>query len=306
MIPALTWSQDLVKAEYFFDSDPGYGNGIQLKFASTTNINLSANIYTGLLDPGYHTFYYRFKDNKNGWGTTFNRAIFVSDAKEELAEAEYFFDEDPGFGNGIKLKFEDADNVNLSANIYTGLLKPGFHNFYYRFKSERKWGNTFYQPVFKTESTVIYKIVYSYDEQNTLYELTLIPGSKEVEEDFFFQTEHLESGEHTLHLCAVNNNGMISDTLHIDFLFIADNLPEVNQNNISFGPNPASDVIYFVHSDIIQSIRLLDMNGRIVLERSQKADQLNVSHLSSGNYLVLINTGSGLLIRKLIISKLSD
>ena len=50
---------------------------------------------------------------------------------QSLADAEYYFDSDPGVGNGILVApFTGGDDITETYNFdVTGLL-PGFHNLY--------------------------------------------------------------------------------------------------------------------------------------------------------------------------------
>jgi hypothetical protein len=59
---------NLKRAEYYIDTDPGYGNGIQVaqdNVANLSNISISANI-SGLAK-GNHTLYLRSMDANNAW-----------------------------------------------------------------------------------------------------------------------------------------------------------------------------------------------------------------------------------------------
>lgn len=66
--PALGDLPNIVQAEYFIDSDPGFGNGIPIAFSSMAvvpAIPIKANV-TGLTD-GIHKFYLRVKDIHGKW-----------------------------------------------------------------------------------------------------------------------------------------------------------------------------------------------------------------------------------------------
>lgn len=149
LCPLTLWGQNLIQAEYFFDMDPGYGKGINMNFNPSETISLNANLYIGSVSPGYHTLYFRMKDETNGWGHTYTSKVLVGSPAAKILNAEYFFDTDPGYETGIKLNFNPKETVSLNANLYIGSVPPGYHNLYFRMKDENNgWGQTYASKVF--------------------------------------------------------------------------------------------------------------------------------------------------------------
>lgn len=101
-------AQNITAAEYFFDSDPGMGNGISLSVGPAgETINFTASISTASLSSGFHTLAIRTRDANNLWGAFESRAVYVSGTVSNAANinaAEYFIDADPGAGNGSTLR----------------------------------------------------------------------------------------------------------------------------------------------------------------------------------------------------------
>lgn len=119
--------------EYFFDEDPGFGNGIQL--------GISGGAYEGDiplsvvgLSNGIHTVYYRVKDNANQWSHYHSQLIQVTaGGYEELVRIEYFFDIDPGIGNAPGINFDQTPTLDLEAEILVPeFLTLGPHILYVR------------------------------------------------------------------------------------------------------------------------------------------------------------------------------
>lgn len=134
----------LVKAEYFFDTDPGLGNGTSIALTSSTNIvNFSTTIAlngTGLAN-GFHNLYLRVQDADGKWSLS-NIGFFdnvavpfypVTAATPALSGAEYFIDNDPGPGNGTPI-FLPATTNAAGVNVLVNLagLSTGVHRLFIR------------------------------------------------------------------------------------------------------------------------------------------------------------------------------
>jgi hypothetical protein len=111
-------------AEYFWDTDPGEGSGIALTAADGAFGEALEQIQlnTGALpSTGTHRLYIRAKDEDNGWGPLFSTIIeifpgAVSFPDIAVTEAEYFWDTDPGEGNGTAmLAFDGNFNAALES-----------------------------------------------------------------------------------------------------------------------------------------------------------------------------------------------
>ncbi|MDA3853093.1 MAG: hypothetical protein PF444_02485, partial [Bacteroidales bacterium] len=84
---------------------------------------------------------------------------------QNLVQAEYFFDEDPGYGKAIKMGFAPQETISLEANLYIELIPPGFHTLHYRFKDDTNgWGHTYTSHVFfGSEEANLQKAEYFFD-----------------------------------------------------------------------------------------------------------------------------------------------
>ncbi len=68
---------NIIKMEYFVDTDPGFGNGGNIPFTHSTNVvGLVANIDLTSVANGFHTMYIRSMDTLRKWSLT-NRATFT-------------------------------------------------------------------------------------------------------------------------------------------------------------------------------------------------------------------------------------
>lgn len=143
------------QAEYFWDTDPGTGNGTPV-LATDGNLN-SAFEYltkTGIATPGngLHKLCLRVKDNTGVWGPVFTNIINVQQNNTStimaVSQAEYFWDTDPGTGNGTQVLATDGNFDSTYEQLTkTGINLPsaGLHVFNIRVKDNSGvWG-----PVFK-------------------------------------------------------------------------------------------------------------------------------------------------------------
>jgi len=141
--------------EFFFDIDPGYGNGFPLSAidgATDSAIEFVHWENNHNLELGYHTFNIRGKDSNGHWGPTKSISFNVEEEMQggdttfTISDAEYFIDTDPGEGNGIPINADDGmfdsivEYVNLE-NINIQNLSEGTHYIYVRGKrNDGKWG----------------------------------------------------------------------------------------------------------------------------------------------------------------------
>ncbi len=98
----LTHAQDIVRGEYWVDTDPGFGTAIAFDPAlipapdvlpTTIIVDLSG------YEPGFHVIGFRTQDALLQWSLTNLRSVVVVDSTQgQVVEIEYFWDTDPGFG----------------------------------------------------------------------------------------------------------------------------------------------------------------------------------------------------------------
>ena len=99
--------------EYFWDKDPGFGNGMREELQPNAAGNtVSFEVSTAGLTNGVHTLYARTK--AIGWSPLVCYYVRVQDSEVQVIDdIEYFWDEDPGYGYGIKVPFEQGSSVDI-------------------------------------------------------------------------------------------------------------------------------------------------------------------------------------------------
>jgi hypothetical protein len=154
ILPPNSSLSNINKMEYFIDTDPGFGNGINIPFTGTTDVTVSgfAVAVNGLTN-GIHQLYTRSKDTNGKWSHTNNKSFYIVDLSStippnsipgNITKLEYFVDTDPGFGNATPITFTTANDVTVTNYPVTiGTLSTGVHHLYVRSKDAAgKWGHT--------------------------------------------------------------------------------------------------------------------------------------------------------------------
>ncbi|MFT3827110.1 MAG: T9SS type A sorting domain-containing protein [Chitinophagaceae bacterium] len=144
---------NITRLEYFFDVDPGMGNGKSVSITAATDLsNVSFNADVSTLANGFHRAYVRSMSADGRWSLTnfgfFDNVVVpfypaAPAAAGNITELEYFIDTDPGAGNGTKLGVNapDLSGQQLTVNV-TGLAS-GVHLLYIRSKDVNgKWSLT--------------------------------------------------------------------------------------------------------------------------------------------------------------------
>lgn len=149
------FSQTVVEAEYFWDVDPGQGNGTLL-VALDNNFNQALETVVtnnaNLPSEGMHTLGIRIKGVDNNWSPTYRKIIKIensnfSNNQFKLTQAEYYWDNDPGFGNANPMiAFDGNFNSAIESLFQNNALLPqeGNHVLAIRVKgSDGNWSPDF-------------------------------------------------------------------------------------------------------------------------------------------------------------------
>jgi hypothetical protein len=132
----------VVSGEYFFDSDPGAGNGTPLSFTPMDSVTINQSISIGALSAAFHVIGIRVKDSVGHWSMyQCSRFVIVGNSPVssvvKITGAEYFFDKDPGQGNGTVLAITAGDSINVNTSISVGVL-TGYHKLFIRTQDSAK------------------------------------------------------------------------------------------------------------------------------------------------------------------------
>ncbi len=219
--PALC--QQVTGIEYFFDVDPGYGNGTSVPLHPGVQIDTVLNLTTNGLQDGLHQLFIRVKDSAGHWSlNSFRPFFFFSSAYSNLAivqRIEYYFDTDPGWGNGQAIVVVPDTSLDIIANIDISGLAPGLHQLNIRAQG----GNGFWSLIetrpflkgltgtFQTPDRIV-AMEYFFDQDPGFGNAIPIPIAPDTSLDIITNIDisGLSSGLHQLNIRAQSGNAFWS------------------------------------------------------------------------------------------------
>ena len=129
-------SAQISQAEYFVDADPGEGNGTAIPVGFSNNVDADFDVNTFGIEPGVHLLYVRVKGFDGHWSLYFKHSFTISNVVEQpntpMVAAEYFFDTDPGEGNGEPIAVTVGFNVTNDLSLDISALSQGVHQLFVR------------------------------------------------------------------------------------------------------------------------------------------------------------------------------
>ncbi|MFM9907702.1 MAG: CARDB domain-containing protein [Chitinophagaceae bacterium] len=235
--------QNIIGAEYFFDTDPGFGNAVAIPITAGIDLNnISTSVNTSGLLTGVHRFYLRTLNAAGKWSITTIQDFLVDfdppysptpPAPQNIITAEYFIDTDPGFGNATAISLTPGIDINsVTAAINTTGLTTGVHYLFLRTKNNAgKWSVTNVKdflvnldPAYPAAPPAPQNIIsaeYFIDTDPGLGNanaISVTPGIDVNNISSVINTTGLTTGVHYLFLRTKNNEGKWSITNVKDFL----------------------------------------------------------------------------------------
>jgi hypothetical protein len=167
-LSVITHAQQINKAEYFIDADPGIGNGTNITgITAGDSITFNGSINLTGLSAGFHRLAIRVRYNTGQWSLYESRVFYIYQSipvtNYQITKAEYFIDTDPGIGNGTNINTgANADSITANASVNLTGLSAGFHRLAIRAKATNgQWGmyesRVFY--IFTTTNNPVTQVV---------------------------------------------------------------------------------------------------------------------------------------------------
>lgn len=270
-----TGGASIVAAEYFFDTEPGVGNGTTIAVNVANPLEDTFAIPTTGLDAGFHRVYIRVQDDDGDW-SLYDSASFYINALDNtntggtsIVAAEYFFDIDPGFGQAIPAPIVSTGNQNEFSFIIDGTT------------FDCTEPHTFYLRVLDDEGTWSL-----YDFRDDFTDGDTVPPDVDITTEISLPLD--QDGVATLDLAAINNattddcSGIASLVLS-ETSFTCDDIGtvQVTFTATDNAGNSIDEVINVTIVDtstpllVVQDMNLsLDTNGSVVLDPNQLVNSL--------------------------------
>jgi hypothetical protein len=234
-LPATPPAAPLTGFEYYFETDPGFGNGTFVAQPPSGNITVNEGINISSLSNGFHPFGIRARNASGSWGHTYTSTVNIftlssgfpaTPAPPDVVAAEYFINTDPGFGNGISLPLSPSNDVaGLQVPVDISALGNGVHYVYLRTRNAAgSWGHTqphrfsilimnlaVIPPVPLKDS--IRKLEYFFDHDPGMGNGTIIdvPATVSLENfSFAANISALPDGNHTFYIRTLNGTSLTS------------------------------------------------------------------------------------------------
>jgi predicted RNA-binding protein with PUA-like domain len=215
----------IVKAEFFVNTDPGFGLGTNIPVATgqTTIFNLTFNVPTASLTAAADYLYVRTKDERGRWSEVYMKQLdgLPPVVPASIVKAEFFVNTDPGFGLGTNIPVAAGQTTisNLTFNVPTASLTAGIDYLFVRTKDERgKWSEVLMQNLDTPNPVItprIVKMEYFVDTDPGFGLATniLLPGTGTIDitKTFVINYGVLSTGVHTLWVRAKDERGRWSE-----------------------------------------------------------------------------------------------
>ena len=163
-LAATAVGQTVSRVEYYWDTDPGRGHGTPITGWSAANqVNINTTISTAGLSAGIHTLGLRSRSNYGVWSPVYLQRVVVG---QQVSRIEYFYDTDPGYGNGTAYASTEAGGtvvINDAQLSATG-ISDGFHRLGLRARAGTNgmWSPTYWAPVLVNGAGVV-QVEYFFD-----------------------------------------------------------------------------------------------------------------------------------------------
>lgn len=126
-----------------------------------------------------------------------------------------------------------------------------------------------------------------------------------VEESMFQHSQDFEVGIHNYYITALYDIGESDPSSIVDVEILFTLINKLTENNTKLYPNPAQNNITIKSNSDIIMIKVYNNSGQIMSHYTDvlsNNNQLDISYLQNGLYLIVIETSEGVLSKKLIVN----
>lgn len=224
LLPLQIFAQNITFAEYYIDEDKGLGQNIPVEINNPgEDIAIEFNASLDGLSEGIHLIGVRTRDANGVWSLPTFQSFIVTKVETSLPNiiaAEYFIDEDKGFGQNTVIDVNGAATMDtISFNVNLEGISPGIHLLHVRAKdANNHWSLVTQRAIVVDPNLELANIValkyYYYDVEasqlagDAEYTYTLPTPATMVDTDFPATVAPLTNGKrYALYIWAVNESG---------------------------------------------------------------------------------------------------
>lgn len=245
------FGQNIEEMEYYIDTDPGVGNGINVPISPNSEIEELVSIPTSSLSEGFHIAVFRVRKDTS-WSIDQTVPFMVSNtqlvALENIQYLEYFIDDVPLEGNGESITISPNNLIDQVEMISTDTISEGFHTVGVRARDDQgNWSIVSSRPFYvnTAQATIqnqISRVEYYIDIDPGVgnAEAISITSATDIDVLTSIQTDTLSQGMHTLVIRSQDDQGNWG--LQGSRAFYVSNT-ELSVNNI------ITDMEYFIDDD---------------------------------------------------------
>ncbi len=212
------------RMEYFFDTDPGYGNGTEVIVPSDSLVVHSFNIPLLSVSSGVHLLYLRCRDYNGRWSMTETMPFYrLKTEVKNIVSMEYFIDIDPGIGNGIPIAIAPNSGQSVtSVTIPLPNVTTGIHTLFIRAKDNfNRWSlvqsSSFYKADVPAQQLSRLEYFIDSDPGTGNGIPVILQNTANETASFLIDLANLNNGIHTLFIRAKDVNQVWSITANIPF-----------------------------------------------------------------------------------------
>lgn len=210
-------AQSVKAIEYFFDKDPGIGNGTRIDLSPAAMIDTNLVFDMSALSFGLHQLFIRSQDTSSKWGLYHIYPVIkgVGTTPGVLQKLEYYFDKDPGFGNGFAVNLSPASSADMSIMLDLSNTTEGLHQVFFRaMDNTGKWSLYHTYTVIKgpgySDPLTVNKMEYFFDTDPGVGKATPLGAGQHfmVDTSFLLSVPRVKKDSINLFVRAMDNRGL--------------------------------------------------------------------------------------------------
>ncbi len=235
-------------------------------------------------------------DPPSGWNVTGNTVSNPQNVGGTEIDANFFTTSIDGPLDEVTIVATKASNSN--STVTTAIYALRYCNFLLpielaKFEARASKADAEINWVTASESNNDYFEVEHSTDGVSFTRLTFIQGAgfSDVPVSYQYRHKNIPDGDNFYRLKQIDFDGShtYSEIAHVH---------QENSSQLEIFPNPVVDYLNFSHAIHESSIQIYDVHGRLLEETLAEKNQIDVSHLSTGIYVIKTQEGMGRIIKR--------